>query len=545
MTAADALHRGRESFERQRWGEAYAQLSAADRDAPLDPDDLERLATAAFLLGRDDDSSVYLERAHQLSLDRDDYERATRCAFWLGFGLADRGEQARAGGWFARARRVLDDVGHECVEQGYLLLPEGLRQIAAGDFEAAYEAFRAASAIGDQFRDPDLVAVARQGEGRALIRQGSVREGVSLLDEVMVAVTAGEVSPVVMGTVYCSVISACQEIFDLGRAHEWTDALSDWCEMQPDLVPYRGQCLVRRAEIMQLHGAWADALAQARQAAERLANPPGQSGRASAFYCQAELHRLRGEAVEAEDAYRRASEAGQRLQPGLALLRLAQGRTDVALAAIRRMEDEARERRVRPPVLAALVEIALAAGDIVAAHAAADELSSIAADLEVPFLDALSGQARGAVLLEEGDFKQALAELRASWSGWERIEAPYNAARVRTLIGCACRMLGDDDGAAMEFAAAASAFRRLGAAVDLARVEELGHSMDASPAGGLTARELQVLRLVAVGKTNRAIAGDLTISEKTVARHVSNIFTKLGVSSRAAATAYAFRHDLT
>lgn len=544
MTPPDVLGRARDAFQRQQWGEAYAQFSAADHDAPLAPPDLERLATAAYLLGRDADSEAILERAHQEYLEQQEPAAAARCAFWLAFGLLDRGEHARGSGWMARARRVLDEAGRDCVERGYLLLPRGIEQFAQGDLDGAYATFHEAAGIGARFEDADLMAIARQGQGRALLRGGAVEDGVTLLDEVMVAALAGEVSPVVVGTVYCSVISACREIFDLRRAHEWTEALSRWCEAQPDLVAYRGQCMVHRAEVLQLRGSWADALDEARKATMRLADPPGQAGVAAAHYRQAELHRVRGEFEEAEHAYRQAGESGQKLQPGLALLRLAQGRIDAASAAIHRMADEASERRARPPVLAALVEIALEEHDLPTARAAAAELSEVADDLRMPYLHALAAQATGAVTLADGDARAALPALRSAWAGWEQLGAPYEAARVRALIGVACRTLGDEDAAAMELDAATAAFSELGATWDLDRVARLTRRSSATSADGLTPRERQVLRLVAAGKTNRRIALDLEISEKTVARHVSNIFNKLGVSTRSAATAYAYQHDL-
>ena len=544
MATEDALDRGRDSFGRHAWGDAYEQLSAADREAPLGSEDLERLATAAYLIGKDADSADLWTRAHHECLSRGDETRAARCALWLAFGLLNTGEVSQAGGWFARAARLLEEGKHDCVEQGYLLLPVALQSFEEGDVAAAYDAFEQAANIGDRFRDPDLVTLARHGLGQALIALGKPAEGMALLDEVMIAITAGEVSPIIAGTVYCGVIEACQEVFDLRRAQGWTAALSHWCESQPDLVPYRGQCLVYRAEIMQLHGAWADAMNEATLARDRLSQPPGQPAVGMAFYRLAELHRLRGEFVDAEEAYREANQWGRTPQPGLAQMRLAQGQIDAAEAAIRRVVDEAQDRGTRAKVLPASVEIMLAAQNVPAARGAADELSEIAAELEAPFLRAAAAHAQGAVLLSEGDAPTALVSLRLAWAGWQELEAPYDAALVRVLIGLACRALEDEDTAGMELDAARRAFQRLGAAPDLHRVERLVRKAGTKVAGELTGREMQVLLLVAAGKTNRAIAEELFISEKTVARHVSNIFTKLGVASRSAATAYAYQHDL-
>jgi DNA-binding CsgD family transcriptional regulator len=459
--------------------------------------------------------------------------------------MLDAGDRAQATGWTARATRLLDEGQHDCVERGYLLLPLALQLVAQGNMAAALDRFGEAAAIGQRFGDRDLVGLARQGQGRMLVRLGQIDRGMPLLDEVMVAVTAGEVSSPVVGQIYCSVIAACFESFDMRRAQEWTDALSRWCAAQPDLVPYRGQCLVYRAEMKLLLGQWADALNEARHACERLAAPPVRPAAGAAFYLLAELSRLRGEVADAEKSYRRASEAGRTPQPGLALLWLAQGRRDAAKAAIDRLVNEAGDRRLRARLLAADVEILLAAKEVAAARRAADELASIAATLSTPYFTAVSDRASGAVQLAEGDARAALGSLRRSFAIWQENDIRYEAARVSELIGVSCRELGDTESGRMELDAARRVFEQLGATPDLERVEELLHTADPSRANGeLTAREVQVLRLVARGKTNRVIAAELEISEKTVARHVSNIFTKLDLSSRSAATAYAYQHHL-
>jgi DNA-binding NarL/FixJ family response regulator len=543
MTTAAPLARGREAFARRRWSEARAQLAQADREDPLGPDDLQRLATAAYLVGQSAESEEIWARAHHEFLRQAEVERAARCAFWLAFGLLSQGERARGIAWVERARGLVDDGRRACVEQGYLLLPVALQRLAAGDAAAAYDAFCRAAEIGDRFDDPDLIALARHSRGRVLIRMGETAEGVRLLDEAMVTVEAREVSPLVVGDVYCSVIEGCLEVFDLRRAREWTTALTRWCESQPDLVPYSGQCLVRRAEILRLHGAWTEAADAAQQAAERFLRGPAQPAAGAAFYQRAELHRLRGERADAEEAYRQASRHGRDPQPGLALLRLAQGRIDAAATAIRSALERAVDGAARSRLLPACVEIALAARDVPAARAAAEELERRAGDLDAPLLRALATQARGAVLQAEGDPGAALALLRHAWADWQEIGAPYEAARVRALMGLALRDAGDPEAAEMELDAARWVFEQLGARPDLARVEALATAAPGA-AGSLSAREVQVLRLVAAGKSNRAIAAELFISERTVERHVSNIFVKLGVSSRAAATAYAYEHRL-
>lgn len=536
------LERGRAEYERRAWEQAYRLLSLAERSRPLSGPDLERLATAAYMVGRDDEYLDALDRAHRAHLRTSELPRAARCAFWLGLRLQFRGEPARAAGWLRRAQRLLERAASDCAERGYLLLTSVERSIAAGDAAGALEAASRAAGIGERFCEPDLSALARHLQGRVLIQQGRLAEGLALLDEAMVAVTADELSPLVTGLIYCSVIEGCQEVQAVERAREWTSALAHWCDAQPDLVAFTGVCRVHRAEIMRLNGAWQAALEEARRAAQRCLAAGNRQAAAAAYYQQAEVHRLRGEFAAAESAYASASQWGWEPQPGLALLRLAQGRAPAAAAAMRRVMSATTDRLQRSKLLPAHVEVALAAGDMDAARTACSELEATAQSFDTTILGAMAAQARGALELAAGQPRAALAPLRHASQAWQSIEAPYLAARTRALLGLACRALGDEDGARLELAAARAAFTQLGAAPDLARI-------DAPPGTahrihGLTGRELQVLRLVAIGKTNKAIARELDLSERTVDRHLSNIFGKLDVASRAAATAYAYRHQL-
>ncbi|GAA4950063.1 LuxR C-terminal-related transcriptional regulator [Streptomonospora halophila] len=547
MGTVDPRRQGRDAYERLAWREAYEGLSAADRQAPLMADDLDRLARAAYLIGATDVATGTWERAHHAFLDRGEVAGAVRCAFWIGLTLLLRGEHARGGGWLTRAQHILEDAALCCVERGYLRVPAALRALNGGDAEAAKRSFVEITEIADLFDDTDLRALGSLGRGQSLMAQGRAAQGVELLDETMVAVTTGEVSPITAGIVYCAVILACRGIYDLRRVQEWTEALSRWCATQQDLQPYRGQCLVHRSEIMQLRGDWADAMDEVCRACKHLSTSHGDPALGMALYQRAELLRLRGEFSQAERYYREAGGRGHSAQPGLALLRLAQGRLDDAAAAIRRTLVETEGLEERPGVLVGSVEIELAAGGVEDAQQAVDELDRIAAGFESPYLRAVAAYARGSVLLAAGAPEAACTALRRAWTAWHGNEAPYEAARVRVELARAYRQVGDRDTAEMELEAAQRVFAELGAAPALEQVRELrgtaGRAAPRSPEG-LTPREIEVLRLIATGASNRVIADRLVISDKTVARHVSNIFTKLGVSSRAAATAYAYEHDL-
>ncbi len=541
---AGAIERGRSAFTRRAWADAYAELSAAEAAEPLHGADLERLAQAAWLVGEDGESVDVWARAYRAWERAGDPARAVRAAFWLAFGLLNNGQMTLGGGWIDKAQRLLDDAGIDCVEHGHLRYLGGLRATFSGDAPAGAAAFTGAVEIGARFGDAELTTLARIGLGRCQIYLGKIGAGLALLDEAMLAVTGGELSAIAVGDAYCTVIDGCQEVFELTRSQTWTAELARWCDRQPSLVPYRGQCLIHRAEILQLRGAWNEAMAEAQRACEWLADPRVQRAIGAAYYRKAELHRLRGELGQAETAYREASRFGCEPQPGLALLRLAQGRTDDAVAAAGRLVGERQDPMLRSRLLPGYVEIVLAVGDTDAARDACGELAQIAATFRSDLLAAMVSTAQGAVELAEGDASAALAHLRDAVGRWQDLDAPFELARARVLFGLACRALGDHDSADLELAAAEEVFDRLGAATDLATVRGLGRRSAARGSHGLTPRELQVLRMLSTGATNKAIAAELMLSERTVDRHVSGILTKLGVPSRAAATAYAYEHEL-
>ena len=544
MRTIGILAQASASFARRAWGDAYAQFATADAATPLDLDDLEKLALAAYLTGHDEESGLAWTRAHHEAIRRGDPRRAAHHAVLVGSGLMFRGETAPAMGWFARGGRVLEGCG-ECPEHAWLRIWDAFARMWGGDPEGAQPVFAESVAVGQRFNDVDLLTMSRLGQGMCLIMQGHGPAGIALLDELMVGVTAGEVSPMYAGIAYCTVIAGCSDLFDLRRAREWTAALTRWCDSQPDLVAYRGNCLVHRCELMQLDGTWVDAMEVAQQACRQLSGPVRWDTLGSAYYQLGELQRLRGEFAGAEQSYRKAIEAGRQPEPGLALLRLAQRRTDVAAGVMRRAVAETQEPPARSRLLPAYVEIMIASGDVASAHAGADELGQIAELLDAPYLRAVAASAAGAVLLAEGDARSALPRLRVAGSGWRGLDAPYETARVCVLIGLACRALGDPETSAMELDGARKVFEQLAAKPDIERLDALMRRPygDAAP-GGLTMREVEVLRLVASGRTNRAIATQLGLSEKTVARHVHNSLTKIGVPSRAAATAYAYDHGL-
>jgi len=540
----NAIEQGREAVARRAWARAFRAFARADRARPLGPQDLELLAVAAYMLGRNDDHLECMKRAHRAHQHARNLPRAARCAFWAGINLAVRGQASHAAGWFGRAQRLAESGPPDSVEHGYLLVPALLKRTGERDWKGVVDVAKKAERIAERHGDADLFALAAHERGHALVQLGRVEEGLRRVDEVMVSVTAGELSAVVTGLVYCSVIAYCQDMFQLSRAQAWTQALTEWCEQQTEMVAHTGQCLIHRAEVTQLRGDWRLALQEAQRATTQFAKAMNSSAAGHALYRQGEVHRVRGHFDQADAAYREAARSGYEPQPGLALLRLVQGRTAAAASAIRRALSETTDAVRRAKLLPASVEIFLTEGSTDQAREACSEIQQLSKGRRSELLDALAAHSRGALELAEGQPDAALGTLRRAFEAWRQLEVPYEVARVRVLIAKACRILGDEEAAAVELDAARDAFSELRAAPDLARLDALARGTVCGAEHGLTKRELEVLHHVAAGRSNKAIARDLALSNRTVDRHLSNIFDKLAVSSRSAATAFAYRNRL-
>jgi DNA-binding NarL/FixJ family response regulator len=535
------IDRAREAVSREAWREAYEEFRALEADS-LTPQDLEGLAEAAWWLSRNDESVAARQRAYAGYAGSGEDARAAYMAGRLAVEHFMREEPAVGAGWLMRAHRHLDDLP-ECVEHGFLAVIESTVARFRGSLDEASEFAVRATDIGQRFRNPDLIALGIHTSGLILISRGREPEGVALLDEAMTAVVAGELSSYFTGVVYCNVIEACLELADVRRAGEWSEAARAWCRSVPPESPYPGLCRINRAEVASLRGEWAEAESEALRASEELVSFDPKAA-ASAFYETGEIRRRLGNTAGAEDAFARARELGFDPQPGLALLRLDQGKAEAAHTSLRlAVAGTEGNSRHRARLLAAEVDVALVVNDRVAARAAGDELAAMARDSAKPALAAAAATALGAIRLAENDAAEALEHLRRACSIWQELRLPYESARARTLYGRAVRAAGDEDGARLELRAALTTFERLGAFPDARRTARLLTEPEDLPRG-LTSREAEVLRLVAAGKSNREIAAELVISEHTVARHLQNMFTKLDVSSRSAATAFAFEHGL-
>jgi DNA-binding CsgD family transcriptional regulator len=535
-----ALRTAREACARARWDVAYEQFGVAAEDGELDLDDLAAQADAAWWLGKTDESLTLSETVYRRSLQEGAGPTAARLAIEIGFLWMLRGEATIGSGWMRRAARLLETTS-ECAAHGYLLHLEVLEALGAGRFEAAVAGARHIRALAERCDDPTLEALALGLEGVATVKAGEVEVGLVTLDEAMLPVRAGSVAPNWAGNLYCHLMGLFLELADVPRARAWTDATERWCDQHSNAAMFTGICRVHRAQLLNLEGAWADAEQRAAQACRDLADM-NVGVVAAGHYEIGELRRVRGDRAGAEQAYARAQELGRDPQPGLARLRLAQGRLAAADAALRTTLTATEQALQRAPLLAARVDVAEAAADAGTALACATELTSIAATYRTPGLEAMAEQATGTACLAAGDPHGALGRLRAACLQWHQLGARYEAARTRVRLARALGSAGDRDAAAREIDAARGVLTELGARDDLAALNATAGRRDRP--GGLSAREIEVLRLVAAGASNRAIAQELTISVRTVERHIANIFVKVGAASRTEAARFAYLHGL-
>lgn len=540
---------GRDAFRAQDWREAYERLSASNREARLDGPGLELLANAAYLIARDKEANELWTRAHNVLIGSGEIGRAARVGFLLSLTTLLKGEASISGGWLARTQRLLETAPGRHVEEGFCWIVVGLRELNGGQCHGALQTFDRALALATESQDPDLLALSLLSRGQALIALGRSKEGVACLDEAMVSVTGGTVAPIFSGIIYCAVILTCHDIFDSRRACEWTNAFNSWCELQPDLVPFRGKCLVHRSEILQMRGDWPGALKEAERACRWLEGK-SEATIGLAHYQKGELHRLMGAFDLADRDFHEAIRHGVDAQPGRALLQLKSGHKQAAAVSMR----AACGSRIGPSefvgnpdrlkLLGPSVEIFLAVGETDTAAAAAEELAAGARTFQMPLLEATSTAATGAIMAVTERLEDALITLQASLADWQELDMPYEMACTRAKLADVCHRLGDHELARMHGDAAYVTFLDLGATPDLAMMERMPWHVRNASGEGLTRRQMEVLRLLADGKSNREIATGLRISEHTVARHISNIFDKTGVSSRTAAVAFAHKNRL-
>ena len=536
----DALDVARSALQERRWSDAYEALHAVGPGDLTGPD-LEGLADAAWWTSRLPESLDARHRAYEVYAAAGDERAAAGASARLAIEHFVREEPAVGGGYLARAQRHAKAIP-EGPEQGFLAMVEANVARFSGDTEGALVRAREAVAIGQRYGVPDLVAMALHTEGLTLLDTGEISQGLARMDEAMIDVLSGRLDPYFTGIIFCSLIAACLELNDVSRAGEWSDAARTWCDTLQPGSPFPGMCRVNRAEVARLRGSWAEAAAEAQLASEELETlEPGLAG--LALVQIAEIARRRGDQVGADTAFARAQELGADPQPGLALLQLTQGKRTAAKTGLEvALRNEAQSAR-RARLLLAQVEVSLAVRAPNEAKAACEELRAIASAGDTTAFDALAQTADGACRLADGDGEGALEPLRAATASWQALKLPWEAARSRVLAGQALAATGDEDGADAEYRAALVTFEQLGAEPDAMHVRQLMAGPEALPRG-LTPREAEVLRLVAAGKTNRDIAVELVISEHTVGRHLQNLFAKVGVSSRAAATAFAYEHDL-
>ncbi|MGR0219797.1 response regulator transcription factor [Agromyces sp. ZXT2-6] len=542
MNSPDASDAGRRAAAELRWADAFESLARVDATVGLPPHDLETLSTAALLRGEPTAAVDARSRAFDAYLSEGDASGAWRCAGWIALNSIELGDFSQSLAWAAKGMRVADMAGASMSEAGVVRLAPALAQLVSGDPASAVPKLREALDLADRIGNHDLGAAAALALGKCVIQVDGPAAAFPAYDRAMASVAAGTVAPDFAGVIASAVIGDAFMAFDLDRAVTWIGTFERWCGAQPQLLTFTGELHAHRSALLQLRGDWAQA-----SAAAELAMARHRAGDFRAVYGApyqfAELARLRGAFHSAEESYRRAGASGWAPQPGRALLHVAMGRIAEAQVEIRR-DSASADPFIRRFLLPSVVEVEAAAGDAAAARRAAEEFRAGAASagaMDTTMDAAVAATADARAHLAGGALDDALAAGRAAIEAWTGIGAPYERARARVVVGRTLVALGDAPAADEEFAAARAAFLALDAEPDLAALAELA---DPGRGGVLTAREVEVLRLVSTGLTNRGIAERLTLSEKTVARHLSNIFGKLGLASRAAATAYAYEHGL-
>lgn len=538
---SDSLRVVRDAIHGQQWAAAFDEAASLGFDGLHEAERLDLLAEAAWWLGRLGECIDAREAAYRRFEDLGEARRAGTAAVWLYEHHAFRGHGAIAGAWLRRARRSLEN-DRESVGYGALLLREAEAMHGAGQLDDALVRAREVVVLARALPSPDLEAEALQTAGRVLIDQGAIADGLGHMDEAMLSAVEGRLGPYATGKVYCSLISACEELGDHDRAAEWTEATDRWARNHPFAI-FPGICRVHRAMVLKRRGELAEAGREAARACEELRHSRPVTS-AQAWAEVGDICRRLGELDRAESAFARAQELSGGPCAAVAVLRVAQGRVEVAQSVIAGCLAGAVNPLARAGLLPTAVQVAVAAGDLTTAAGALGELESILRTFDLPEHRAAFVAARGRWELASGDAAAASATLRQALDLWRAQRVPYEEATVSTLLGQALRECGDLAGAAGSFAAASSTFDEIGAHLDASLAQRDGTPSRSSPPAGLTGREVEVLRLVAGGLTNNEIAERLCLSAKTVSRHLSNIFTKIGVTSRVAATTFAFEQDL-